>query len=74
MTSETTLQTTPQTGPEMSSDPRYPDLRYSMVQNEPYLTFLLVLLREYLSRPRIGYARLVKASNILMVVRIAGYK
>ena len=29
----------PQTGPEMASDPSYPDLRYSMVYNGRYLTF-----------------------------------
>ena len=43
-----------------------------MVQNEVFLTFLLVLLREYRSRPKIGYARLVKARNINVVVRIPG--
>ena len=44
-----------------------------MVQNEPYLTFLLVLLREYTSRPEIGYARLVVARNKVMVVRILDF-
>ena len=68
-----TLQTTPQTGPEIASDLPYPDLRYPIVQNRAYLTFLLVLLRRKTSRPRIGYARLLKAKNILMVVRILGY-
>ena len=42
-----------------------------MVQNRPYLVFLLVLLREKGSRPEIGYARLLVPRNKVMVVRIA---
>ena len=43
-----------------------------MVQNRHFYTFLLVLLREYVSRPKIGYARLVVARNNIMVISIAG--
>ena len=74
MTLESTPQTPSQTGPEMSPDLRYPDLRYPNLRIRPYLGFLLLLLREYVSGPRIGYARLVNARNILMVIRIAGFQ
>ena len=63
-------QTVSPDGPEMASDSLYPDLRYPMVQNEAYYALLLVLLREYASGPRIGYARLVSPRNRLMVIRI----
>ena len=56
----------------MALQTSYPDLRYPMVHNEAYLTLLLVLLREYTTGPRIGYARLVIARNNIVVVSIAG--
>ena len=45
-----------------------------MVQNRVFLTFLLVLLRENMTRPEIGYARLVVARNNIVVVRIPGFQ
>ena len=45
-----------------------------MVQNKAYLRFLLLLLRENMTGPRIGYARLLVARNNIVVVRIAGYR
>ena len=70
---ESTSQGPPQTGPEMALRSPYLDLRKSMVQNRHYLRFLLLLLREYVFGPRIGYGRLLVARNIDMVIRIAGY-
>ena len=68
MTSESTLEMTSQTGPEMASDPDILGPQKPMVQNRPYLTVLLDLLREKGSRPEIGYARLLVARNMTMVV------
>ena len=49
-----------------------------MVQNRAYLTVLLIYRRSETRRPRIGYARLVKASYEEMVIGtsrfLLGYK
>ena len=49
-------------GPEMASDTLYPDLRYPMVRIRAYLTLLLIFGAQKVSRPRIGYARLLVPS------------
>ena len=70
MTLQMTLQTMSQTGSQMTLRPSYPDLRITNLRIRHYLGFLLLLLREYASGPRIGYGRLLVARNILVVVRI----
>ena len=67
-----------QTGPQMSPDDHIQDLRYPYAQNRHYLTLLLIFVRQIVSRPRIGYARLLSPRNKEMVIGrgrfLLGYK